>query len=106
MAFNASLSTKGDTAVITLVGDLDDANVTTFRDKVAAASRAGIDRLILDMSQLDTLSAAGLRGLAFAREKMADDVDIIVVSPNEDVRAAIEGADFQLSVTIADTVPR
>jgi len=106
MSFTAALSTKGDTAVITLVGDLDDASAAQFRDKVAAAARQKISRLVLDMTKLDRLSAAGLRGLAFCREKMTGDVDIVFVSPNEDVRSAIEGVGFQLSVTIADSVPQ
>jgi anti-anti-sigma factor len=106
MSFTAALSTKGDTAVITLTGDLDDANATQFRDKVAEAAKNRLSRLVLDMSNLDRLSAAGLRGLAFCREKMGGDVDIVFVSPNEDVRAAIEGVGFQLSVTIADSVPQ
>jgi anti-anti-sigma factor len=106
MSFTATLSTKGDTAVITLVGDLDDTNAGLFREKVLSAARTEITRLVLDMSRLDRLSAAGLRGLAFCREKMTNDVDIVFVSPNEDVRASIEGVGFQLSVTIADSVPQ
>lgn len=106
MSFTAALSTKGDKAVITLTGDLDDANAGQFRDKVAAAARQKISQLVLDMTQLERISAAGLRGLAFCREKMTNDVDIVFVSPNEDVRSAIEGVGFQLSVTIADSVPQ
>ena len=106
MSFTATLSTKGDTAVITLDGDLDDANAGLFREKVVNAARKEISRLVLDMSKLERLSAAGLRGLAFCREKMSGEVDIVFVSPNEDVRAAIEGTGFQLSVTIADSVPQ
>jgi anti-anti-sigma factor len=106
MSFTAALSTKGDTAVITLTGDLDDANSAQFRDKVAEAAKHRLSRLVLDMTDLDRLSSSGLRGLAFCREKMGGDVDIVFVSPNEDVRAAIEGVGFQLSVTIADSVPQ
>jgi anti-anti-sigma factor len=106
MSFTATLSTKGDTAVITLDGDLDDENAGLFREKVVNAARKEITRLVLDMSRLERLSAAGLRGLAFCREKMSGEVDIVFVSPNEDVRAAIEGTGFQLSVTIADSVPQ
>jgi anti-anti-sigma factor len=106
MSFTAALSTKGDTAVITLTGDLDDANASEFQNKIADASRKPISRLVLDMTALDRLSAAGLRGLAFCREKMGGDVDIVFVSPNEEVRNAIEGVGFQLSVTIADSVPQ
>jgi anti-anti-sigma factor len=106
MSFTANLSIKGGTAVITLVGDLDEANAADFREKVVKAARAEVSRLVLDMSRLDRISSAGLRGLAFCRAKMSNDVEIIFVSPNETVRSAIEGVGFQLSVSIADAVPQ
>jgi anti-anti-sigma factor len=106
MSFNVSLSTKGKTAVVTLSGELDDTNVEQFRQKVADAAASGISRLVLEMSTLKRLSAAGLRGLAFCGSKLADDVEIVIVSPNDDVRTAIEGVNFQQSVVIAESVPR
>lgn len=106
MSFDVSLSTRGQTAVVTLSGELDDANVEEFRQKIDDAAAGGISRLVLEMSTLKRLSAAGLRGLAFCSAKLSDDVEIVVVSPNDDVRSAIEGVGFQQSVSIADTVPR
>lgn len=106
MSFNVSLSSRGNTAVITLSGELDDTNVEQFRQKVADAAASGISQLVLEMSTLDRLSAAGLRGLAFCGSKLSDDVEIVIVSPNEDVRNAIEGVNFQQSVVITDAVPR
>jgi anti-anti-sigma factor len=102
MSFTASLSTTGNTAVITLAGSLDDTSAEQFREKVAAAAGQGVSRLVLEMSKLDTLSAAGLRGLAFCREKMTNEVDIVFVAPSEQVRAAIEDVGLQQSVTISD----
>lgn len=102
MSFTASLSTTGNTAVITLAGSLDDTSAEQFREKVATAAGQGIDRLVLEMSKLESLSAAGLRGLAFCREKMPNGVDIVFVAPNDEVRAAIEDVGFQQSVTISD----
>jgi anti-anti-sigma factor len=102
MSFTASLSTTGNTAVITLAGSLDDTSAEQFREKVATASGQGVDRLVLEMSKLESLSAAGLRGLAFCREKMPNGVDIVFVAPNDEVRAAIEDVGFQQSVTISD----
>ena len=103
MSFTASLSTTGSTAVITLAGSLDDnPSAEEFREKVATAAGQGIDRLVLEMSQLETLSAAGLRGLAFCKEKMPNGVDIVFVAPTDKVRVAIEDVGFQQSVTISD----
>jgi anti-anti-sigma factor len=105
MTFSVSLSTRGQTAVITLKGDLDEASAAQFRDKVVSAADGGVSKLVLDMSDLDSLSSAGLRALAFTREKMADDVAIVIVSPTESVRETIDGVGFQQSVTFSDSVP-
>jgi anti-anti-sigma factor len=102
MSFTASLSTTGNTAVITLAGSLDDNSAEQFREKVATAASQGVNRLVLEMTDLEELSAAGLRGLAFCREKMPNEVDIVFVAPNEKVRIAIEDVGFQQSVTISD----
>jgi anti-anti-sigma factor len=102
MSFTASLSTTGNTAVITLAGSLDDTSAEQFREKVATAASQGVNKLVLEMSNLEELSAAGLRGLAFCREKMPNEVDIVFVAPNEKVRIAIEDVGFQQSVTISD----
>lgn len=106
MTFVASLSTTGNTAVITLEGVLDDASAEEFRDHVASAAHQGVSRLVLEMSKLDELTAAGLRGLAFCREKMPNEVDIVIVAPNQSVRAAIEDVGFEHSVTISERVPQ
>jgi anti-anti-sigma factor len=102
MSFTASLSTTGNTAVITLAGSLDDTGAEQFREEVAKAASQGVSRLVLEMSKLEKLSAAGLRGLAFCREKMTTDVDIVFVAPNATVRKAIEDVGFEQRVTISD----
>lgn len=105
MAFDVSLSKRGDKAIVTLSGDLDDVGASLFQDKVAEAAGGTFSTLVLEMSNLTSLSSAGLRGLAFCREKMPDEVEIVVVSPSAEVRAAIEDVEFQQSVTISDKLP-
>jgi anti-anti-sigma factor len=106
MSFNVSLSKKGQTAVVTLSGELDDTDVEQFREKIIDAAGGNISRLVLEMSTLERLSAAGLRGMAFCGSKLSDEVEIVVVAPNEEVRTAIEGVNFQQSVVLADSVPQ
>lgn len=105
MTFTVSLSTRGETAVITLVGELDEVSAAAFRAKIDSAAKGTVSKLVLDMTKLDRLSSAALRVLVFAGEKMADDVEIVVVAPSEPVRAAIEDIGFQQSITISDSVP-
>ncbi|HEY3753918.1 MAG TPA: STAS domain-containing protein [Pseudonocardiaceae bacterium] len=102
MNFTATLETSGKTAVIVLSGVLNDVSAATFREQVLAAAEHGIARLELDMTNLEELSSAGLRGLAFCREKMPEQVDVVIIGPNDDVRAAIAEVDFQQSVTISN----
>jgi hypothetical protein len=37
---------------------------------------------------------------------MPDEVEIVIVSPSAEVRAAIEDVEFQQSVTISDKLPQ
>ena len=105
MTFTASLTQQGRTAVITLEGALDDTGATLFHDKIEDASTGDLDRLVLEMSKLESISSAGLRGLTFCQQKMGDDVNIVVVSPSASVRHSIEQVDLQQSVSFADRVP-
>jgi anti-anti-sigma factor len=106
MAFTVSAYTQGDTAVINLAGDLDDTCAARFREKVkSVADVGGFSTLVLEMSQLGQMTAAGLRFLAYAEQRMPDDVRIVLVAPSAVVREAIDEVDFRTSVTIADVVP-
>lgn len=105
MVFKASVSTRGMTAVVRLDGDLDEAGTADFISKIDTVIGQGADRIVLDMSRLEQLSSAGLRGLIFTVEKMPDGVEVVVVSPNRVVREVIDGVDFEQSITIADAIP-
>ena len=105
MTFTAALTQQGRTAVITLTGDMDEPGASLFHDKIEDASTGDVEELVLDMSKLESISSAGLRGLTFCRQKMGDDVQIVLVSPSEAVRRSIEQADLQQSVSFADRVP-
>jgi anti-anti-sigma factor len=105
MTFTASLTQQGRTAVITLEGAMDDTGASVFHDKIEDVSGSELDQLVLEMSALDSISSAGLRGLTFCRQKMGGDVRIVVVSPSEAVRRSLELVDLQQSVSFADRVP-
>jgi len=106
MSFTATLSHNGRTALITLEGELDALTAPMFRDEVERAAEAGdVDQLVLDMTKLAYLSSAGLRGLVFARQKMPDDVQIVLVRPNDAVEQSIRLVGFHQSVVISRQVP-
>ncbi len=106
MGFSATLSRNGKTALITLEGELDALHAEDFRDRVEqAANGAQIDQLVLDMTNLTYMSSAGMRGLVFARQKMGDDIRIVLVRANDAVEQTIRLVGFHQSVDFADEVP-
>lgn len=104
MAFSASLTLQGTNAVIDLEGELDSSTAPVFRSTIERAARVEIDTLVLEMSKLAYMSSAGLRGLVFASQKMAEGVEIVLVNPNPAVTQTIQLVGLTHSVTIKDRV--
>ena len=105
MSFTATSSRNGGVTVITLTGELDSLTATVLRDEVARAAKGELDKLVLDMTELTYLSSAGLRGLVFARQKMADDVQIVLVGANDSVEQTIRLVGFHQSVVFSASIP-
>jgi len=105
MPFAASSSRNGATALIRLEGELDALTAPDFQVEVDRAAEGEVDRLVLDMTSLTYLSSAGLRALVFARQKMADDVKIVLVSVSEEVEQTIRLVGFHRSVVFSDQIP-
>ena len=105
MPFTASSSRNGGTALITLEGELDALTAPAFQVEIDQAAEGEVDRLVLDMTSLTYLSSAGLRALVFARQKMADDVKIVLVSVSAEVEQTIRLVGFHRSVIFSDQIP-
>jgi stage II sporulation protein AA (anti-sigma F factor antagonist) len=104
MAFSASLTLQGTNAVIDLEGELDSSTAPVFRSTIERAVGVEIDTLMLEMSKLEYMSSAGLRGLVFASQKMGAGVEIVLVNPNPAVAQTIQLVGLTHSVTIKDRV--
>lgn len=102
MAFESILEIVNETARITLSGELDAAAAPQFRTQVDEASHQPIKRLVLFMHDLDYMSSAGLRALAFARQKMGGDVDIYMIAVKEPILETLTMTGFQSSVYLLD----
>jgi anti-sigma B factor antagonist len=105
MALQITSNTNEDSVVITLVGDLDAAGAPALQVDVEQALGQGRKRLVLDLTDLNYLSSAGLRQLVFAQQKMADDIQIVLVGANPRVEQTIRMVGFDQSVVMADRVP-
>ena len=103
MAFSLTSETSGRIAVITLIGELDASVAGQLRDAVVEAAGANAQRLVLDMTNLDYMASAGLRGLVFAKQKMGANVDIFIVGAHDAVFETIEMTGFHHSVFMLDT---
>jgi anti-anti-sigma factor len=105
MTLDATLSMRKNTAVIALDGDLDAATAQVFQNQAERAAEQRPDRLVLDMRKLGYLSSAGLRQLVYARQKMDDDVHVVLVGANEQVTQVIRLVGFEQSVIFSDDMP-
>ncbi|MEU8261549.1 STAS domain-containing protein [Micromonospora sp. NPDC048999] len=105
MGFTATLSTRDETAIIVLNGDLDANGAPVLQENVDRAATHHPRRLVLEMSKLDYLSSAGLRQLIYARQKMDDDVRVVLVGVSKRVAQTIRLVGFDQSVTFSDNVP-
>jgi len=105
MSFTATSSRSGRTAIITLEGELDAITTPDFQREVERAADGELDSLVLLMTKLSYVSSAGLRGLVFARQKMPDPVQIVVVGANDAVEQTIRLVGFHHSVVFSDEVP-
>lgn len=105
MTFTATPRRNDRTALITLTGELDAQTAAAFQAEVAAVTEGELDQLVLDMTDLTYLSSAGLRSLVFCRQKLADEVRIVVVKPRESVEQTIRMVGFHHSVIFSDQLP-
>jgi anti-anti-sigma factor len=102
MNFSATLTTDGPTALLVLGGELDANTAPAFFERVSQAAEGGSRRLVLVMDKLTYMSSAGLRGLVFARQKMGNDVEIVVSGANRNVAQTIRVAGFDQSIVMSE----
>jgi anti-anti-sigma factor len=103
MAFTATLTTEAGTATIKLSGELDASTASQFHDKLDQASGSDVQALILQAEELSYISSAGLRVLVFARQKLGEDVSIVITGAVDTVARTIKmaGLDRSIEMTVA-----
>lgn len=102
MAFSLLTERRDRVAIIILTGELDASVAGQLRDAVDQISHTEVERLVLDMTALDYMASAGLRGLVFAKQKMGN-VDIYIVGAHDAALDTIEMTGFHQSVFMLDT---
>jgi len=61
---------KGDAVILALSGKLDATNAKTFEDKILSLINSGVQRLVVDLSQLEYVSSSGLRVFLVAAKRL------------------------------------
>ncbi len=89
--------------VITLTGGLDAQTAPAVRAEVDKAAGSPVRQLVLDMSGLAYLSSAGLRTLAYARQKMPPGVRITLVGANDTIARTVRLVGFHYDLELEDS---
>ncbi|WP_405145653.1 STAS domain-containing protein [Sphaerisporangium sp. NBC_01403] len=97
MAFTATLSTDADIATIHLAGELDASTAPDFHEAIDDAAATGAGRLVIQAADLTYIASAGLRALVFARQKLGDDIVIVITGATEPVLRVIRMAGLDRS---------
>lgn len=89
----------GDTAHVTLRGEVDVATAPRLRELLHGLVKAGVDHIVLDCRELTFLDSSGI-GLLVATRKRLSDGELVIESPQPHVRKVLEltGVTEQLSL--------
>lgn len=103
MALNVSTEFTGDTAKVTLEGELDANVAMQFKQAIEQAAAKSPKKLVLFMSKLTFMASAGLRVLIFAKQKMGTGVDIYVIGAQGPVLSTLQMSGFHHAVYVKDS---
>jgi anti-anti-sigma factor len=104
VALDISSTTVGNSAHITLNGQLDSGTAPKVRDLVDKMLANGPSNLILHLENLDFMSSAGLRVIIFAKQK-SPDLKVYVVKPQETILETLRKTGFYQGVYVVDESP-
>ena len=95
----------GNSAVVSLVGELDLSGVDRAREAIEEAQASSTGLLVLDLSQLDFVDSTGLEVMLRAARRARDDGRRLVVrKPSEYVRRLLELTAIDQSLDVVEDV--
>jgi anti-anti-sigma factor len=102
MAVQASLSVTDSKATIELVGELDSSSAPKLHETIVEAINSSIELLELRAVSLTYMSSAGIRALLFARQKMGETGQVVLMGAPELVTRTIRLAGLENSIKMSD----
>lgn len=92
---------KADAVVLALSGKLDATTAKTFEDRILGLINSGIQRLVVDLSQLEYVSSSGLRVFLLAAKQLrATDGKVVLCGLQDHVWQVFELAGFSSILSI------
>jgi anti-anti-sigma factor len=104
MPLDIKSSLEGTTARLQLTGELDGASAPAVRNEVEQLLKTKLDRLVLQVEQLNFMASAGLRIIIFAKQRQPQ-LKIYVVRPQEAIIETLRKTGFYDAVYVQDTEP-
>jgi anti-anti-sigma factor len=94
---------EGNTAKFTISGRLDAANAPELSEALKELIGKSIENIVFFVEELSYISSAGLRAIAFAKQKIGADTKVYVIKPQQDVIDVIKMTGFDSFIIIQDT---
>ena len=78
-------------SVVEVEGRIDSANATEFENALSSLTKQGKNNIVLDLSQVDSISSAGLRVLVNTRKAVkAAGGDLVLAQPSDRVKETLD----------------
>ena len=100
----AGVRTVDGAVVVSLVGELDLYNAHVVRERLAAATNDGGERLVVDLSDVTFIDSTGLGVLVEARSRLANRRAFVVVAPGVEARRALEISGLDRHFAVRETL--
>jgi anti-anti-sigma factor len=100
--FDAEAEIDGDKATLTLHGDLDRGVLPELQRELSKVIAAQPKTVRVDVTDLSSVSAEGMRALVFAKQKMDIECDMVIVGASGEVRQAFDDEELCDEVTFAE----
>jgi anti-anti-sigma factor len=100
----AGVRTVDGAVVVSLVGELDLYNAHVVRERLAATTNDGGERLVVDLSGVTFIDSTGLGVLVEARSRLANRRAFVVVAPGVEARRALEISGLDRHFAVRETL--
>ncbi|MFC1575233.1 STAS domain-containing protein [Gemmatimonadota bacterium] len=98
-----SIDLQGGIAKIDLGERVDTTNAGDLTETLRTLVGQDVSKVVMEATNLEYLSSAGLRAIVFAKQKIGQGLDVILVGAREEIVDVITMTGFDSFVTIQDS---